>query len=192
VTYQAHMKAVADVGRHGRAELAMSDLRCCTRMHEAQPSGNAVDVGVDRKRRTTKREQQHTSSRFRAYAGQGTEIDLGVVVAEFVETIERGRTLARLDLAQDVLDTASLDIGNSPRADRIRHRGGGGIENRVPGGKALLEAGEGPPRIRVRCRLRQNREDQLVERGPARLGPELSVSLSEPAIERANAATRGF
>jgi hypothetical protein len=186
------MKAVADVGRHGRGELAMSDLRRCTRAHEAQPSGNAVDVGVDRKRRATKREQQHTGRCFRANAGQGTEVGLGVLVAEFLQTIERRYTLARLDLTQDVLDTARLDVGNSPRADRIRYRGGGGIKDRGPGGKARLEACEGPPRVRVRCCLRQNRENEFVERGPARLGPELSVSFPEPAIERANAATRRF
>lgn len=186
------MKAVADVGRHGRRELAMSGLRGRLGTYEPQPSGDAVDVGIDRKGRATKREQQHARRGFRAHAGQGTEIGIGVLVAEFVQALERRHALARLDLAQDVLDTASLDVGDSAGADRIRDRVGGGIQDRVPRGKARLEAGEGPPRVRVRGRLRQYGEDELVERGPARLGPELSVSLLEPAIERADAATRGF
>ena len=88
------MKAVADVGRHGGGELAMSDLRRCTRTHEAQPPGNAMDVGVDRKRRATKREQQHSRRRFRAHAGQGTEVALGLLVAELAQTIEVRHTLA--------------------------------------------------------------------------------------------------
>jgi hypothetical protein len=151
-----------------------------------------VDVGIDRKGRATKREQQHARRGFRTHSGQGTKVGIGLLVAEFVQTLERRHALARLKRAQDVLDTTSLDIGDSAGADRVRDRVGGGIQDRVPGGKARLEAGEGPPRVRVRGRLGQDREDEFVERGPARLGPELSVSLLEPAIERANAAARGF
>ena len=65
----------------------MSDLRRCLGTDEAQPSGHAVDVGIDRKRLTTKRKQQHTRRGFRAHAGQGTKVGIGVLIAELVQTL---------------------------------------------------------------------------------------------------------
>jgi hypothetical protein len=186
------MKAVADVGRNGGGEHTMGDLRAGRGTDEPQSSGDAVDVGIDRKRRASERKKQNTRRGLGPHAGQGTKIGIGVLVAEGVQALQRRVALARLDLVQDVLDTASLDVGDSAVTDRVRNRVGGGAEDSVPGGKALLEAGESASRVRVRCRLREDREDELVERGPARLGPKLSVSLLEPAIERPDAAARGL
>jgi hypothetical protein len=174
---QTHMKAVADVGRNGWGELAMGDLRGGRGTDEPQSSGDAMHVSIDRKRRTSEGKEQNTGRGLGPHAGQGTKIGIGVLVAEVVQTLQRRDTLARLDRAQDVLDAASLDLGDSAVTDRVRNCAGGGAEDIVPRGKARLEGGERASRVRVRCRLREDREDELVERRPAGLGPKLSVSL---------------
>jgi hypothetical protein len=189
---QTHMKAVTDVGRNGRGELAMGDLRSGRGTDEPQSSGDAMDMGIDRKRRAAERKKQNTRRGLGPHTGQRTKIGIGVLVAEVVQTLQRRDALARLDLAQDVLDTAGLDVGDPALTDRVGNCAGGGAEDLVPRGKARLEAGEGASRVRVRCRLREDREDELVERGPAGLGPKLSVSLLQPAIESPDAAARGF
>ena len=135
---QTHMEAVADVGRNGRAELAMGDLRGGRGTDKPQSSGDAMDVSIDRKRRASERKEQNTRRGLGAHAGQGTKIGIGVLVAEVVKTLQRRDTLARLDLAQDVLDAASLDVGDSAVTDRVRNCAGGGAEDIVPRGKARL------------------------------------------------------
>ena len=109
------------------------------RPDQAEPGGDAVDVGVDRQLGPVVGEQQHAGGRLAADAGQGLEeLDrpLARGVLEPVEHVE-ARPARLLDHAEDLLDPLRLDLRDPAGPDRLLDLlDGGGGDGRPSSGSA--------------------------------------------------------
>src|SRR6476660_7474128 len=133
------------------------------RGNQAQTTGDAVHVRIDRDRVAAQGEGQHDRRGLRTDAGKGGEVAARLRVRHASEPRQVVGALALVDLAKDGLDAWGLRVGGAAGAGRIREGGRGRRDDLTPGGERVAERRERPVGVHVARVLAQNREDQLVE-----------------------------
>ena len=128
------------------------------------------------------REQPHAGGGLAPDAGQRDEKGL----------VAQGRAVQRLRQGgQDVLDPARLDLRYPAGADRLLDLLVGRVTHRLPAREALAQAQEGDIAVAVVGRLREDREDQLVEPVAVRRRGRDAVELTQPVADPAHARRGG-
>src|SRR4051794_41929966 len=90
--------------------------------------------------------------------------------------------------AQDLLDADRLDLRDAARADRRLDVGVRRVADLLPAREALAQAQERDVAVAVVGRLREDREDQLVEPAAVRRGRRAAVQLAQTGTDAAGTA----
>src|SRR3954454_8500070 len=160
VDVQLELLAARGDGQHVVVEL--HERRAVAEQLEAGP--HARDVGVDGHVAQPEGEQQHAGGGLAADPGERGQPRARLGDAEAVEVAE----VVAVERAQDRLDAHRLlavqPTGLDRGLDVLERR----IAYGVPAAEAVAQAQERDVAVAVVGRLREDREDQLVERAPVR------------------------
>ena len=162
---EAHVQRVDEARRDRVLEKGLSLHGGRSLADETKAHGDPMDVRVDREVGTVEGEKEHAGRRLRSDAGKGDEdvpqlvvIDLrqrpGIVEVDAVaaQRAERGA------------EARSLREGEAAPPDGARNATRGRAGDGAPGRIGAAQVGVGAVAIHVAGVLRQDREDQLVER----------------------------
>src|SRR3954466_10636606 len=153
---------------------------------EPEPCPHARDVGVHRDVALAEREQQDTRGGLAADARQRGQ----PCPALFDARVRQPAEVVAVELPQDRLDAGGLDLRDAAGADRRLHLGVRRVPDRLPAPEALAQAQEGAGAVASARGLREDGEDQLVERPAVRRGDRTAVHGAEAVPDAANARAR--
>lgn len=131
---------------------------------QPEATGDAVDVGVDRKRWASEGEEEDTGGRLRSDAGELTQPRSTGFGGHCVQRVQV-RSIVPFDGLEDAPDARRLDVGQPSRPDGIGDVGRGGQPDRLPVGKAAAKFRIGAGGIGIRRVLGEHGHHQFVQRG---------------------------
>src|SRR5437867_6904488 len=159
-------------GYHGRQESVRSS-RGRLRGHPSQTPGDPVDVRVDGKRRPPAREEQDAAGGLLPDSLEPEQVGLRLIGRHASEDTEVQPPLVAQNGAQDIPDDAALGGRQATHPDGVHQFHQRGPEDARPCREPSAQLPVRPVAVHIAGVLRQNRQDQLVERREptARSGP---------------------
>jgi hypothetical protein len=143
--------------------------RVASRRDQSQPLADPFDVSVHRHHRTAQGEQQHAGDRLLPHSDEPAEIFPDALGGPALHKGQVAIGMISIDLPQNFLDPAGLDIGQPPGSDGCGHLVPGGLVHLKSGGKTLPQLPKGQQGVRIGGILRENGLDQPREEILARV-----------------------
>src|SRR5215218_7541618 len=191
VAQQAHVQLQFLTRRREREHRVMELLERRARTQQVQTHADARDVRVDRHVVQAVGEQQHARGRLATDAGQAREVRLTRGNGHVAQPAEiEPMRFVPVDRSQDLLDARRLDLRDPARPDRLLDLGVRRVQDRLPRREALAQPLVGDVAVAVVRRLREDGENQLVERLLVRRHDRHAVDLAQPVPDRGDAAPR--
>ena len=156
--------------------------------HEAEPDRDAMHVCVDRKVRTIEGEEEHARRGLRTDTGQREERVPELLIGHIRERALVERNAALADPTEHRPDAHGLRRSETAATNRAGDRGQRRVGNLVPSAKPSSEIRIRAIAVRVAGVLRQNREDELLERRKVSSWWRYAIGARETTRDRAKTA----
>src|SRR5437773_1841108 len=152
--------------------------------------GHPMDVRVDGERSVAAGEQENAAGRLVPDAPEARQVPPRFLRGHSSQDVQVEAAPLLTHASQHLLDDPALDVGQAPAPDRFLDPGGIRFHDRFPGRERLAQAAEGTVAVQVVGVLRQDGQDQLVQRRQGASETRPAERRLKPVEASRNAATQ--